>query len=224
MTIRVLIVDDQALVRAGFRMMLDAAPGIEVVGEAADGTAAVRETARMTPDVVLMDIRMPAMDGITATEHIRAQDNPSRVLIVTTYDLDEFVFRALRAGASGFILKDTQPEELVEAVRIVASGDGLCSPSVTRRLIEEFGRRPGPSTSPELGFLTPRELDVLKGIGQGLNNREIASHLFLGEATIKTYVNRIFAKLGLRDRAQAVVFAYEAGVVDVRAQSPRPVA
>ena len=214
MTVRVLIVDDQALVRAGFRLILESATGMEVVGEAADGAAAVAASVRTAPDVVLMDIRMPVLDGIAATQQIRTQANAPRVLIVTTYDLDEFVFEALRAGASGFILKDTPPEQLVEAIGIVASGDGLCSPSVTRRLIEEFARRPDRAIPRDLGFLTPRELDVLRGIGRGLNNREIASQLFLGEATVKTYVNRIFAKLALRDRAQAVVYAFEAGVVD----------
>ena len=213
MTVRVLVVDDQALVRAGFRLMLESAPGLEVVGEAADGAAAIAAARETHPDVVLMDIRMPVMDGIAATEHIRAQTDAPRVLVVTTYDLDEFVFKALRAGASGFILKDTPPEQLVEAVRIVAAGDGLCSPSVTRRLIEEFAHRPDRTPPRSLDFLTPRELDVLREIGQGLNNREVASKLFLGEATVKTHVNRIFAKLGLRDRAQAVVFAFEAGVV-----------
>jgi len=217
MTIRVLLVDDQALVRAGFRMILESVAGIEVVGEAGDGSEAVAAATRLAPDVVLMDIRMPILDGIAATERIRALDHPPRVLVVTTYDLDELVFRALRAGASGFILKDTPPEMLVEAVGIVAAGEALCSPSVTRRLIEEFARRPGPAIAPELGLLTPREREVLTAIGRGLNNHEIAAGLYLGEATVKTYVNRLFAKLGLRDRAQAVVYAYECGLVGVGA-------
>jgi len=217
MTIRVLLVDDQALVRAGFRMILDSVAGIEVVGEAGDGSEAVAAAIHLAPDVVLMDIRMPILDGIAATERIRALDQPPRVLVVTTYDLDEFVFRALRAGASGFVLKDTPPEMLVEAVGIVAAGEALCSPSVTRRLIEEFARRPGPAIAPGLGLLTPREREVLTAIGGGLNNHEIAAGLYLGEATVKTYINRLFAKLGLRDRAQAVVYAYESGLVGVGA-------
>ncbi len=217
MSIRVVLVDDQALVRSGFRMIVEAQEDMEVVGEAADGREAVEEAMRTRPDVVLMDVRMPHVDGIEAT---RAVTDPSsglesKVLILTTYDLDEYVFRGLRAGASGFLLKDVAPEELVRAIRLVAEGDSLLSPSITRRLIEQFVRMPEvPSTTPpELDALTEREREVLTLIGHGLGNAEIAQRLYLSMATVKTHVNRVFAKLGLRDRAQAVVLAYETGVV-----------
>jgi DNA-binding NarL/FixJ family response regulator len=211
--IRVLIADDQALMRAGFRMIIDAQPDLEVVGEAIDGTDAIRHYERLTPDVVVMDVRMPVMDGIAATRRLTAADPPARVLILTTFDLDEYVYDALRAGASGFLLKDRPPEELVAAVRIVAAGDALLAPSVTRRLIEEFATRaPSPSRS-ELAELTDREREVLVLIARGLSNAEIARALFVAETTVKTHVGRILAKLQLRDRAQAVVLAYESGLV-----------
>jgi DNA-binding NarL/FixJ family response regulator len=217
LSLRVLPVDDQALVRSGFRMLVEAQPDMEVVGEAANGHEAVAAARRTRPDVALMDIRMPRMDGIEATRLITHAD-PSlgcKVLILTTYDLDEYVFRGLRAGASGFLLKDVAPEELVEAIRIVAEGESLLSPSITRRLIEEFVRTPeAPATPPaELASLTEREHEVLVLMGRGLANQEIADRLFLSMATVKTHVNRVFSKLRLRDRAQAVVLAYETGIV-----------
>jgi DNA-binding NarL/FixJ family response regulator len=217
MNIRVLLVDDQALVRSGFRMLVEAQPDMEVVAEAADGHEAISEAIRTRPDVVLMDVRMPRMDGIEATGRIThaAAGLESKVLILTTFDLDEYVFRGLRAGASGFLLKDVTPEDLVRAIRVVAEGESLLSPSVTRRLIEEFVRTPEVpgSPPPELASLTEREREVLGLVGRGLANREIADRLFVSMATVKTHVNRLFAKLGLRDRAQAVVVAYEAGLV-----------
>ena len=218
MTIRVLVVDDQALARTGFSLILDGEPDIEVVGEAEDGEQAIAEAERTRPDVVLMDVRMPRMDGIEATARIvadRGDRQDPRVLILTTFDLDEYVFQGLRAGASGFLLKDVMPEALAEAVRVVAEGEALLSPSVTRRLIEEFARTPdihGPPP-PGIDTLTEREREVLELIGRGLSNREIAEHLVLSMATVKTHVNRLFMKLSLRDRAQAVVAAYESGVV-----------
>ncbi|HET9722520.1 MAG TPA: response regulator transcription factor [Actinomycetota bacterium] len=216
MSIRVALVDDQALVRSGFRMILEGQDDMEVVAEASDGVEGVAETRRTHPDVVLMDIRMPRMDGIDATRRIvETEDVAARVLILTTYDLDEYVFRGLRAGASGFLLKDVAPEELVRAIRLVAEGESLLSPSVTRRLIEEFVRTPDRSAPApaELETLTDREREVLVHIAHGLTNHEIAERLFLSMATVKTHVNRVFAKLGLRDRAQAVVLAYETGIV-----------
>jgi DNA-binding NarL/FixJ family response regulator len=214
MTIRVLIADDQALIRGGFRMILDTQDDIEVVGEAIDGRDALEQFRRLGPDVVVMDVRMPAMDGIEATRRLTASDVEARVLILTTFDLDEYVFEALRAGASGFLLKDRPPEELVGAVRVVAAGEALLAPSVTRRLIEEFAGRPDPAASPQgLDELTRREREVLVLIAQGLSNAEIAGHLFVAETTVKTHVGRVLQKLGLRDRAQAVVVAYESGLV-----------
>jgi DNA-binding NarL/FixJ family response regulator len=213
-TIRVLIADDQALMRGGFRMILDAQDDIEVVGEAIDGLDAVEQFARLAPDIVVMDVRMPTMDGIEATRRLAAADGPARVLILTTFDLDEYVFEALRAGASGFLLKDRPPEELVAAVRIVASGDALLAPSVTRRLIEEFAERPdAPVPTRELGELTEREREVLVLMGRGLSNGEIAERLFVAETTVKTHVGHVLQKLRLRDRAQAVVVAYESGLI-----------
>lgn len=223
MTIRVLICDDQALVRGGFRHMLDHQSDIEVVGEAADGQLAVRESARLTPDVVLMDIRMPRLDGIEATRRILAgAARDARVLILTTYDLDEYVFDALRAGSSGFLLKDAPPEQLIDGVRVVAAGDALLSPSVTRRLIAEFAQRiqPGRSRPPGLDELTPRELEVLMLVARGLSNAEIAAELVLSHKTVKTHVARILMKLDLRDRVQAVVMAYETGIVQPAAVRP----
>ncbi len=212
--IRVLIADDQALMRGGFRMILDAQDDIEVVGEAIDGRDAVEQHRRLTPDVVVMDVRMPAMDGIEATRRLAAAEPPGRVLILTTFDLDEYVYEALRAGASGFLLKDRPPEELVAAVRVVAAGEALIAPSVTRRLIEEFARRPRPSAPPGgLAELTEREREVLVLMARGRSNAEIASDLFVAETTVKTHVGHVLSKLRVRDRAQAVVAAYESGVV-----------
>jgi DNA-binding NarL/FixJ family response regulator len=215
MTIRVLLVDDQALVRAGFRMILDAEPGVEVVAEAGDGREAIEAVARHSVDVALMDIRMPNVDGIEATRRIVRTSPATRVLMLTTFDLNDYVYEALRAGASGFLLKDVPPEQLVEAIHVLAAGEALLAPSVTRRVIEEFTRRPalreGPP--PELSELTARELDVLRLIARGCSNAEIARDLFVGESTVKTHVARILQKLHLRDRVQAVVFAYESGLV-----------
>jgi len=215
--VKVLIVDDQSLVRAGFRMILDAEPDVEVIGEASDGREAVEATTLFTPDVILMDIRMPNLDGLEATRRILdgRTDGP-RVLMLTTFDLDEYVYEALRAGASGFLLKDTPPEQLVEAIHIVARGDALLSPSITKRVIEEFVRRPPASMHtppPEISDLTARELEVLGYIAKGSSNAEIAKELFVSETTVKTHVARILMKLNLRDRVQAVVFAYETGLI-----------
>ncbi len=214
--IRVMLVDDQAMVRAGFRMIVESEPDITVVGEAADGRAAVELAGRCDPHVVLMDVRMPHMDGIEATALITAATAPPRVLILTTFDLDDYVYAALRAGASGFMLKDAPAEQLIEAVRVVARGDALLAPSVTRLLIEEVARRPAVDPSATLaGFddLTERELDVMRLVAKGMSNAEIAEALYLGEATVKTHVGRILAKLDLRDRVQVVVVAYESGLV-----------
>lgn len=211
MTLRVVIADDQALVRTGFRKILESEPDIAVVGEAQDGGEAVEQTQLRRPDVVLMDIRMPRMDGLEATRRIAGR---TRVLILTTFDVDEYVYEALRAGASGFLLKDTQADHLITGVRVVAQGDSLLAPSITRRLIEQFARRPAPSARPDsLSELTPRELEILQLVARGLSNREIADDLVLGEATVKTHVTRILQKLALRDRVQAVVVAYESGFV-----------
>jgi DNA-binding NarL/FixJ family response regulator len=213
---RVLLADDQPLVREGFRRVISRAEGLEIVAEAADGAEAVAAARRHRPDVVVMDIRMPIMDGLTATERIVAADDAVRVLVLTTFDLDEYVFRALRAGASGFLLKDTPLDELVLAIRLVAGGDGLLAPSVTRRVIEEFARRPGPaSAGPEglLPDLTNREREVLREVIRGLSNAEIAKSLFVSEATVKTHIRSMLLKLGLRDRTQLVIAAYESGFV-----------
>jgi DNA-binding NarL/FixJ family response regulator len=211
--IRLLIADDQALMRTGFRMILDAQDDIEVVGEAIDGADAIRRFEELSPDVVVMDVRMPTMDGIEATRRLSALGRPARVLILTTFDLDEYVYEALRAGASGFLLKDRPPEELVAAVRVIASGEALLAPSVTRRLIEEFARRAPAAKPTELDELTEREREVLVLMARGLSNVEIARSLFVAETTVKTHVGRVLHKLGLRDRAQAVVLAYESGLV-----------
>ncbi|MET9312844.1 MULTISPECIES: response regulator transcription factor [unclassified Kribbella] len=211
MTTRVVIADDQALVRTGFRMILSAR-GIEVVGEAADGVEAVDAVRRLHPDVVLMDIRMPTMDGLEATRRILATPTRCRILILTTFDLDQYVYAALSAGASGFLLKDVTPEHLAAAVRLVTTGDALLAPSITRRLVERFAT-PAPTLHRDLSSLTPRELEVLTLMGQGLSNAEIATALTLSEATVKTHAARIFAKLTLRDRSQAVVLAYETGLI-----------
>ena len=213
--IRVLVVDDQALVRGGFRAILDAQEDIEVVDEARDGREAIAKARELDPDVVLMDIRMPELDGLEATRRLLATDGASRVLILTTFDDDEYVYEAMKAGASGFLLKDVSPEQLADAVRTVAGGDALLAPAITRRLIEQFVRRPPPGggTPPALAQLTQRELDVLVLVARGLSNSEVASALFLTEATVKTHLTHILTKLNLRDRVQAVVLAYESGLV-----------
>ena len=211
--IRVLLADDQALVRAGFRMILKAEPGIEVVGEAGDGAEAVARARELAPDVVLMDIRMPVLDGIEATRQVVRDDTSPRVIVLTTFDLDENVYGALRAGASGFLLKDAPEEQLVSAIRVIATGGSLFAPSVTRRLIEEFSRRTTPTPPPQLDGLTARELEVLRLVARGLANGEIAAALVVSEHTVKTHVAHLLRKLGLRDRTQAVVAAYESGLV-----------
>jgi DNA-binding NarL/FixJ family response regulator len=215
MPVSVLIVDDQALVRAGFRMILDAEPGLTVVGEASDGEEAVVATRRLKPDVVLMDVRMPGMDGLEATRRLLDGGSPSRVLVLTTFDQDEYVFEALRSGASGFLLKDTPPEDLVDAIRLIAAGEALLAPSVTRRVIEEFARQPARAVEPPKGFdeLTAREREVLDLIARGHSNAEIAGQLVVSETTVKTHVAHVLGKLRLRDRVQAVVLAYESGLV-----------
>jgi DNA-binding NarL/FixJ family response regulator len=210
MTIKVVIADDQALVRTGFRKILESEPDLEVVGEAADGGEAV-EAALLRPDVVLMDIRMPRLDGLEAMRRLAGK---TRVLVLTTFDLNEYVYEALRAGASGFLLKDAPADQLVTAIRVVAAGEALLAPSITRRLIEEFARRPPSNARPaELEALSPRELDVLRLVARGLSNAEIAGELYVGDATVKTHVSRILQKLTLRDRVQAVVLAYESGLL-----------
>ena len=214
--IRVALVDDQVMVRAGFRMILESEADITVVGEAGDGREAIELVARSQPHVVLMDVRMPVMDGIEATRHLTAAGSEARTLILTTFDLDDYVYAALRAGASGFLLKDAPAEQLINAVRVIAAGDALLAPSVTRLLIEEVSRRPSVDAStvaPGLADLTDRELEVLRLMARGLSNAEIATQLYLGEATVKTHVGRVLTKLGLRDRVQAVVVAYESGLI-----------
>jgi DNA-binding NarL/FixJ family response regulator len=213
--IRVLLADDQAMVRAGFRLILSAEPDISVVGEAADGAEAVAAARRLRPDVTLMDVRMPRLDGIAATRRLAAVDpRVTRVVVLTTFDVDAHVYDALRAGASGFLLKNAPPEELVAAIRQVSAGGALLDPAVTRRVIEEFARSPAPGPPPrEVASLTERELEVLHHVAHGLSNAEIAATLVVSEATVKTHVARLLAKLGLRDRVQAVVFAYERGLV-----------
>ncbi|MGW4230271.1 response regulator [Streptomyces sp. NPDC004980] len=217
MTIRVLIADDQMMVRQGFTVLLDAEPGIEVVGQAVDGVEAVEKVAELAPDVVLMDIRMPRLGGIDATRSITgAPGSTVRVLVLTTFDLDEYVYEALRAGASGFLLKDASAAELAQAVRVVAAGDALLAPNITKRLIAEFSRvstAPRAPSRDRVGALTERETEVLSLIAQGLSNAEIAGRLVVAEQTVKTHVSRILVKLGLRDRTQAAVFAYESGLV-----------
>jgi DNA-binding NarL/FixJ family response regulator len=217
---RVLLVDDQALLRMGFRLVLEAEDDLEVVGEAGDGAEGARLAARLAPDVVLMDVRMPGVNGIEATERIVASGSGARVLILTTFDLDEYAFAALRAGASGFLLKDARPAELIAAIRAIATGDAVVSPRITRRMLEMFSGSlpssadPAPGeVDPRIAQLTPRELEVLRAIAEGLSNAEIAERFVLSEATVKTHVGRILAKLGVRDRVQAVVLAYESGLV-----------
>jgi DNA-binding NarL/FixJ family response regulator len=215
MTIRVVVVDDQELVRSGFTMILDAQAGIDVVGEAADGLDALDVVRRMRPDVVLMDVRMPRLDGIEATAQITGDPGCGavKVIILTTFDLDEYVFRALRSGASGFLLKDVRREDLVHAVRVVADGAALLAPTITKRLIEDYASRPLVAPATPVDVLTPREQEVLTLIGRGCNNAEIGAALVVGEATVKTHVGRVLMKLGLRDRVQAVIYAYETGLV-----------
>jgi DNA-binding NarL/FixJ family response regulator len=217
MSVGVLVVDDEALIRAGFTVLVEAAPDLSVVGEAPHGAEAVRLAAKLRPDVVLMDVRMPIMDGLEATARI-AEANPSgetRVLVVTTFDQDEVVFEALRAGASGFVLKDTPPEQLLDAIRVVAAGDSLLAPGVTRRLVEAFVQAPRPVSGlpPGLADLTEREHEVLVAVAAGRSNAELARDLYVSPATVKTHVSRLLSKLGARDRAQLVVIAYESGVV-----------
>ena len=219
MSVRVLLADDQPLIRAGFRMLLEEQPDISVIGEAADGAEAVRLTRQLRPDVVLMDVRMPGTDGIEATQRIVAETPESRVLVLTTYNLDEYAFTALRYGASGFLLKDARPAELADAIRAVAGGDAVIAPSVTRRLLDNFAgllpdlRSNEPSGTPALSQLTDRERQVLIHVAEGLSNSEIAAAMFLSEATVKSHLGRVLAKLRLRDRVQAVIFAYQAGLV-----------
>jgi DNA-binding NarL/FixJ family response regulator len=215
MSVKILLVDDQALVRAGFRMILDAEPDVEVVGEAADGLEAIEAVRLYSPHVVLMDVRMPNLDGIEATRRILQLGGDTKVLMLTTFDLDEYVYEALRAGASGFLLKDVPPEQLVSAIHVVAQGEALLAPSVTRRVIEEFTKRPPQRDGmpPEVEDLTAREVEVLQLIAKGLSNAEIAKELFVSETTVKTHVARVLMKCNLRDRVQAVVLAYESGLV-----------
>jgi DNA-binding NarL/FixJ family response regulator len=214
--IGVLIVDDQPMVRAGLRMILELEPDIDIVGEAADGNEAIAVAGEVRPDVILMDVRMPHLDGLEATRRIvRDRERGSRVLVLTTFDLDAYVYEALLAGASGFVLKDIAPEQLVDAIHVIANGEALLSPTVTRRLIEEFVRRPPEIATPpprELESLTPREAEIMRLVARGLSNAEIAAQAFVSEPTVKTHVARILMKLGLRDRVQVVVYAYERGL------------
>jgi DNA-binding NarL/FixJ family response regulator len=213
-SIRVLVADDQSMVRAGFRMLLSGEEEIEVVAEAANGLEAIEKASRFDPAVVLMDIRMPELDGLEATRRILAADKDARVLILTTFDLDEYVYEALRAGASGFVLKDDPPEQLIAAIRTVAAGDALLSPAVTKRVIQQFARVPRRAPPKELEELSERERDVLRLMARGLSNAEIGQELFISETTVKTHVTHILAKLGLRDRVQAVVLAYQTGLFE----------
>jgi len=214
MTIRVLVADDQSMVRAGFRMLLAGEEDIEVVAEASNGLEAVNKTARFRPAVVLMDIRMPELDGLEATRRILAADASARILILTTFDLDEYVYEALRAGASGFVLKDDSPEQLIAAIRTVAGGDALLSPTITRRVIQKFARMPRPAPPKELDDLSERERDVFRLMARGLSNAEIGQELYISETTVKTHVTHILQKLNLRDRVQAVVLAYQTGLFE----------
>ncbi len=220
MTIRVLVADDQSMVRAGFRMLLSGQEDIEVVAEASNGLEAVEKAARFQPNVILMDIRMPELDGLEATRRILASDDTARILVLTTFDLDEYVYEALRAGASGFVLKDDPPEQLLDAIRIVARGDALLSPAITRRVIERFSRIPLPAPPKELDELSARERDVLRLMARGLSNAEIGAELYISETTVKTHVTHILQKLDLRDRVQAVVLAYQTGFFELDQQHP----
>jgi len=212
--IRVLVADDQSMVRAGFRMLLAGEEDIEVVAEASNGLEAIDKAARFDPTVVLMDIRMPELDGLQATRRILAADNAARILVLTTFDLDEYVYEALRAGASGFVLKDDSPEQLIAAIRTVAAGEALLSPTITKRVIQKFARLPRPAPPKELDELSEREREVFRLISRGLSNGEIAQELYISETTVKTHVTHILQKLGLRDRVQAVVLAYQTGVFE----------
>ena len=214
MSIRILVADDQSMVRAGFRMLLGGEPDIEVVAEASNGLEAVDKAARFHPTVVLMDIRMPELDGLEATRRILAADANARVLVLTTFDLDEYVYEALRVGASGFVLKDDPPEQLLAAIRVVAAGEALLSPAITKRVIERFTRLPRPEAPRGLEELTERELDVFRLVARGLSNAEIGKELFISETTVKTHITHVLRKLGLRDRVQAVVLAHEAGLFE----------
>ncbi len=222
MTIRVLVADDQSMVRAGFRMLLAHEPDIEVVAEASDGHQAVHQAARFDPTVVLMDIRMPELDGLRATRRILAANALARVLILTTFDLDEYVYEALDAGASGFVLKDDPPEQLIAAIRTVAAGDALLSTAVTKRVIERFARTSRPAPPAALGELTTREQEVFRLIALGLSNAEIGEELYIGEGTVKTHVTHVLQKLNLRDRVQAVVLAYQSGLLETGTRPPIP--
>jgi DNA-binding NarL/FixJ family response regulator len=220
-SIRVLIADDEKLMRSGLRAILAAEPDIEVAGEAGDGLQAIASAERLRPDVVLMDVRMPNLDGLAATQRLLARVEGVRVVMLTTFDLDEYVYEALRAGASGFVLKDAPADQLLTAIRVVAEGQALLAPSITRRLIAEYARRPRAAGRPDqLRELTTRELEVMRLMATGLSNAEIAEHLIVGEATIKTHVSRVLTKLGLRDRTQAVVLAYESGLVQPGTPAP----
>ncbi len=220
MTIRVLVADDQSMVRAGFRMLLSREQDFEVVAEASNGLEAVDKAARFRPTVVLMDIRMPELDGLEATRRIIAADDAARILILTTFDLDEYVYEALRAGASGFVLKDDPPEQLIAAVRTVAAGDALLSPTITKRVIKQFTRSPRPTPPKEVEELTAREQEILRLIASGLSNAEIANELYISDTTVKTHVTHILQKLNLRDRVQAVVLAYQTGLFEGDARRP----
>ena len=214
MSVRVLVADDQSMVRAGFRMLLSGQPDIEVVAEASNGLEAVEKAARFKPTVVLMDIRMPELDGLEATRRILAADATARILILTTFDLDEYVYEALRAGASGFVLKDEPPEQLLAAIRIVAGGEALLSPAITKRVIKQFTRMPQAAPPRGLDELTERELDVFRLVARGLSNAEIGRELYISETTVKTHITHVLRKLGLRDRVQAVVLAHETGLFE----------
>ncbi|MHB8793482.1 MAG: response regulator [Thermoleophilia bacterium] len=220
MTVRVLVVDDQSMVRAGLRLLLTGEKDIDVVAEAGNGLEAVAKAARFNPTVVLMDIRMPELDGLEATRRILAADDKARILILTTFDLDEYVYEALRAGASGFVLKDDPPEQLIAAVRTVAAGDSLLSPAITKRVIKEFARIPRHAPPKELDDLSEREREVFRLIARGLSNAEIGQELFIGDTTVKTHVTHILQKLNLRDRVQAVVLAYQTGIFEAEAEGP----
>ena len=219
MSIRVLVADDQSMVRAGFRMLLANEPDIDVVAEASNGLEAVELVARHRPTVVLMDIRMPELDGLLATRRILAADGTVRIIILTTFDLDEYVYEALSAGASGFVLKDDPPEQLLAAIRIIAAGDALLSPAITKRVIKQFTRVPRPTPPREFGDLTERELDVFRSVARGLSNPEIGRELYISETTVKTHITHILQKLNLRDRVQAVVLAYQTGLLDTDPRS-----
>jgi DNA-binding NarL/FixJ family response regulator len=221
MTISVLVADDQSMVRAGFRMLLGGESDIDVVAEASNGVEAVDKAARFHPAVILMDIRMPELDGIEATRRILAADNSARILILTTFDLDEYVYEALRVGASGFVLKDDPPEQLLAAIRTVAAGDALLSPTITKRVIKEFARIPRPAPPKEIDELSDREREVFRLIARGLSNAEIAQGLYISDTTVKTHVTHILQKLNLRDRVQAVVLAHQTGLFEADAQWPR---